>query len=63
MVVKSSNALRVNSRCTGRHMEDLRNGHNTSISSAQAVTHGGKHQGRRPLLPPVGGTDQAPPRD
>ncbi len=34
IVVKSSTALRVNSRCTGRHMEDLRNVHNTSLSSA-----------------------------
>jgi hypothetical protein len=31
--VKSSNALRMNWRCTGRHTEGLRNGQNTAINS------------------------------
>src|SRR5437773_6560015 len=33
-MVKSSNSLRINSWCTWRHMEGLRNVQNTSISSA-----------------------------
>jgi hypothetical protein len=33
-VVKSSNALRSNSRCTWRHMAGLQNVHNTSIRRA-----------------------------
>src|SRR5262245_56014385 len=33
-VVKSGNAWRVHARCTGRHMEGLRNVHHTAISSA-----------------------------
>jgi hypothetical protein len=34
IVVKSRNPLRVNARCTGRHMKGLWNVHNTAISSA-----------------------------
>jgi hypothetical protein len=35
-VVKSSNALRMNARCTWRHMEGLRNVHNTTLNSTRS---------------------------
>ena len=34
---KSGNSLRMNWRCTGRHMGDLRNVHNTAIRGTRTI--------------------------
>jgi hypothetical protein len=62
--VKSSNSLRMNWRSTGRHMESLRNVHNTVICCTLSPSYPlRQHQGRRLRLTPRGFTVQAPPSD